>query len=266
MAGPDGALSDMEPARPHGRPIHPKPAHSYGHTAHRHTSHHSQSAPYRRGTQIDVADALITNLGAVILLITVLGYISNWLNWRFLNYSVTHLLYYVGAFVHESSHAILCILTGARIEEFRVFSRQPHVVSTESRLPFIGEVLINIAPIIGGLSFLFLINTYILKGYFVIPQFTAWSSIPHASWALLSQINLLEWQSWVMLLLFVNVGAMLGPSFRDLRNIWAALIVLCFIHSPLLAALGLLAVSLIAINIIIQGALILVIALISRAY
>ena len=40
------------------------------------------------------------SLGLVIVLIVVLGYASNWLNWQFLNYRLTHALYYIGAFVH----------------------------------------------------------------------------------------------------------------------------------------------------------------------
>jgi hypothetical protein len=201
------------------------------------------------------------NLGLVIILITAFGYVSNFLNWRYLNHNVVRLLYYIGAIVHETSHAILCILTGAKIEQFVVFSSQPHVTHQKSRIPFLGELLISSAPIAGGLLFLFLINRYLLGNYFTAPVLRIsgwqdWRGMLSGLFGFLSQINLLRWQSWVMILLFFNVGAMLGPSLRDLKNVWPMLILLFFVPifwatSPLVA-MGITALGLILVNIIIQ--------------
>ena len=208
------------------------------------------------------------NLGVVIVLISFFGYVSNFLNWRYLDYGITRFLYYIGAMVHETSHAILCIVTGARIEEFVIFSDQPHVVHQKSRLLFVGELLISAAPIAGGLLFLFLINRYLLGNYFAFtvsaPYFSSWhdwQGMLLQPIKLLAQINLLQWQSWVMILLFFNVGAMIGPSMRDLKNVWPMLIVLFFV--PLfwatipLVAMGLAALDLILVNIFLQAILIL---------
>ena len=115
---------------------------------------------------------LTTNLGVVIILITIFGYFSNWLNWQFLNYRITHLSYYIGTLIHETSHAVFCILTGAKIHEFKPFSSKPHVTYSKSRIPFVGTLLINIAPVIGGLSFLFLMNEYVLIDRFALPQYS----------------------------------------------------------------------------------------------
>jgi len=195
------------------------------------------------------------SLGVVIVLVTALGYMSNWLNWRYLNYGMVRFLYYIGALVHETSHAIVCIFTGAKIEEFTVFSDQPRVVHRQSRLPILGEPLISFAPIAGGLLFLFLVNHYLLGNYFTVPPLSSWhdwQAILLEPWVLLAQINFLQWQSWIMILLFFNVGAMLGPSFRDLKNVWLVLIILFFITSPWLVEAGFTALSLIVINIILQ--------------
>ena len=204
------------------------------------------------------------NLGILIILIALLGYISNWLNWRYLNYSVVRLLFYVGAFLHELSHVIFCRLTGATITGGNIFSRKPHVIHSKPKLPFIGQLLISLAPIIGGLLFLFLINKYYLVNYFEIPQFSDWQSALIAPLSLLSQINLLDWQSWLMILLFLNVGAMIGPSLQDLKNIWPIMIILLFIKCSPLLSLSLLVIILILTNIIIQIILILVIRYLSR--
>jgi hypothetical protein len=209
------------------------------------------------------------SLGIVIVLIAALGYLSNTLNWRYLNFSVIRLLYYIGALVHETSHAVLCILTGAKIEEFTVFSDQPQVVHRPSKIPFLGELLISAAPIAGGLLFLFLVNHYVLGNYFTLPQVANWhdwKSVLAVPLGFLAQINILQWQSWVMIFLLFNAGAMLGPSTQDLKNVWPMLIVLFFINSPLLARLGLAALGLILANIVLQFLAITLILLLRRIW
>ena len=197
------------------------------------------------------------SLGIVIILISVLGYISNSLNWRYLNYRIISFLYYIGALVHETSHAVVCIATGAKIEEFKIFSPQPHVIHRKSKLPLVGEILISSAPIAGGLLFLFFVNRYLLGNYFIVPPLSGWQDIFIESLKLLLQINLFRWQGWVMILLFFNVGAMLGPSTQDLKNIWPLLIILLLIKSSFFTNLGLMALSLILTNIAIQLVIIL---------
>ena len=205
------------------------------------------------------------SFGLIIILVVIFGYISNWLNWRYLNYKVNHLLYYVGAFVHESSHAIMCLITGAKIYEFKVFSSQPHVTHGDSEIPFLGKTLISSAPIFGGVFFLFIINHYVLKDYFVITTFTTnWENILIEPLRLISQMNLFGWQSWVMIFMLFNSGAMIGPSTQDIKNIWPMVILLFFVSSPLFIEISLIALSLIVVNIFIQITLILFIKLFSR--
>ncbi|MEK7575240.1 MAG: hypothetical protein AAB511_03350 [Patescibacteria group bacterium] len=195
------------------------------------------------------------NLGIVIILIVISGYFSNWINWRFLNYRITHLLYYIGAFVHETSHAVSCLFTGAKIEEFSVFSAQPHVTHRKSKLPIIGELLISSAPIFGGLLFLFLVNRFALENYFLVgplSDMSTWQDVFGGVFQFLLNINLLHWQSWVMILLCINVGAMLGPSLQDLKNMWPVLILLCFAPEAHFVGIGLLALSFILVNIVLQ--------------
>jgi len=197
------------------------------------------------------------NLGVLIVLITILGCIANWINWQFLNYGLLRLLYFIGAFVHETSHAILCVLTGAGISEFKIFSRQPRIVYNEPRLKLIGKPLISLAPIIGGLLFFFLINEYLLAGYFQVSVIASLKDALMFPFALLRQINLIHWQSWLMILLFLNAGAMIGPSVKDLKNIWPILIIFFFINSTIFDNLIFLVLGLILTNIFIQIILIL---------
>ena len=106
-------------------------------------------------------------VGIIIILISALGYFSNWLNWRFLNYKINHLLYYFGAFIHESSHALVALLMGAKIHKYKVVSIQPQVTYSNPKIPILGNLLISIAPILGGLSFLFLVNKFFLANQFI---------------------------------------------------------------------------------------------------
>ena len=177
------------------------------------------------------------NTGLIILAVVGLGYLSNWLNWKFLNYKLTHYLYYIGAFVHESSHALACIITGAKIQEYKVFTSQPHVTHSKSRIPILGSFLISIAPLFGGIFFIYLINHFLLGNNSAI---------------FLTMPNLLRWQTWVLILLLINVGAMIGPSFQDIKNMWPALIVLFFINIPVINTAGMFALSLIGASILIQ--------------
>ncbi len=204
------------------------------------------------------------SLGIALLLVVLLGYFSNWINWRFLNFRIMHGLYYIGAFVHESSHALMCLFTRAKIREYVIFSEQPHVTYERSRFSFIGDMLISSAPVFGGLFFLFLLNVVLFDKAITIP-------IPEATVAglllsplrIFASMHVFEWQSLVMLMLFLNVGAMLGPSIQDMKNMWLMLIVLFFVHIPSLLGFGLIALSLVLANIYLQLILILLARLLS---
>lgn len=200
-------------------------------------------------------------IGIIIITISVLGYISNWLNWRFLNYKINHLLYYFGIFIHESSHALLCILTGAKISEYKVLVEQPHVSYSNSRIPIIGNLLIAIAPIFGGLLVLYFVREYFFINQYVMPQFYDWKLLISDSINFLKQINFTNWKNLLTIFLFLNAGAMIGPSWQDLKNVWYWIILLMFIPWPFFTHLGLLAIALILIGIIFQIFLILVISI-----
>jgi hypothetical protein len=48
------------------------------------------------------------------------------------------------------------------------------------------------------------------------------------------------------------MGAMLGPSWQDLKNVWVLIVILVFIPSAFIAHLGLIAIAFILMGIIIQ--------------
>jgi len=205
-------------------------------------------------------------IGIIIIIISALGYVSNWLNWRFLNYKINYWLYYLGAFVHESSHALVAFLVGAKVHKYKVLVAQPQVTYSDPKLKIFGNLLISVAPILGGLAFMFFINKYFLANQFIMPAFSNWKFFIHDFLKFIKQINLTKWQDLVSIFLFLNMGAMIGPSWQDLKNVWILIIILVFIPWPFFAHLGLLATAFILTGVIFQFVLVIVISVIKLLF
>ena len=107
-------------------------------------------------------------------------------------------------------------------------------------------------------------NRYLLLNYLTINEISSWSEIFNIVLNILSQINIITWQGWIVLLLSFNVGAMLGPSFQDLKNIWWVFIILFFIKWSFLINIAIVIIALIITNIIIQLSLILLLKIFKK--
>lgn len=205
----------------------------------------------------------IDNIGFIIICISVLGYISNYINWYFLNYKINEYLYYLGVFIHETSHAIVALLTGAKVTEYKFVTSRPRVSYYNSKIPVLGNLFIAIAPIIGGIIFIFLIDKFLLNIYHM-PNFQDWHLFSQDFVSLLKQIDFTKYQSYLIAFVFLNVGAMLGPSVQDLKNVWFLIFVLIFFQNPFITHLGLMSLAFILIGILIQIILIILIYIIKK--
>ena len=192
------------------------------------------------------------NLGVLILVISALGFLSNWLNGRYFYSPLIRGLYYFGALIHELSHALMCIVTGAHIQQISVFSHQPKVVHNRSKIPILGQALISLAPIGGGLLALWLINNLWLNNYLQIFNLEKINDIFLWLKIFFQQLKITHWESWLLLALSLNAGAMLGPSRADLKNMWIFIPFLFFVTWQPLLTVALTAVGLILINLIVQ--------------
>jgi hypothetical protein len=205
-------------------------------------------------------------VGLIIIGISILGYISNWLNWRFLNYKINHLFYYIGAFVHESSHALACIITGAKIHQYKIFVDQPRVSYSNPKFPLVGNLFISIAPIFGGLLVLFLVNKYFFTNQYIMPDFSNWRFLFSDTMKFIKQINITDWKNIITIFLFLNIGSTIAPSWQDLKNVWFLIIILVFIPWAFFSSLGLMGISFILINIVFQIFLIIIIYITKSVY
>jgi len=150
------------------------------------------------------------------------------------------------------------------LKKWKYFQHNPKLY-TENPIPIIGQMLISLAPIAGGFLFIFLINKFVLNNLITIESSSNWKEIFKISFNFISQINLLSWQGIVFVLLLLNSGAMMGPSFQDIKNIWPALLVLLFVKWSLINSLGIIIICLIIANILIQIPIIIILKILRKA-
>jgi hypothetical protein len=142
-------------------------------------------------------------------------------------------LYYAirapGVIVHECSHILGCIITGAKIKKVVFFSQGGGSVTyTSSKIPYIGDVVISSAPLVcipvvlAGLTWVF--SQYL--GCVFPPMPIAVNSI-NALLELVVTITILFTQNlvirfnpWFIVYLYLTVTLVLSlaPSAQDMKN------------------------------------------------
>jgi hypothetical protein len=142
-------------------------------------------------------------------------------------------LYYVirapGVIVHECSHILGCIITGAKIKKVVFFSeRGGSVTYTSSKIPYIGDVVISTAPLVcipivlAGLTWVF--SQYL--GCVFPPMPIAVNSMDTllglviTITILFTQNLVVRFNSWFIVYLYLTVTLVLSlaPSAQDMKN------------------------------------------------
>ena len=160
-----------------------------------------------------------------------------------------------GVVLHECSHVLGCLVTGARIRKVVLFSKDGGFV-TYSRplLPYIGDVIISTAPLfLLPLALSFLTGVFRAYADCIFPAFPAAIDSPEVVLDLVKAIAgtfsdnlLIRFNGWFLLYLYLTVSIVLSvaPSTQDMKNA-AAGSVLLVLAGILIAASGIpLAVSL----------------------
>lgn len=142
-----------------------------------------------------------------------------------------------GVILHECSHIIGCLLTGARIRHVVLFSKDGGSVTYSSpRLPCIGDVIISTAPLF-LLPLALSLITWGFGSYLgcVFPAFPALLESPNALTSLgiavlgtFSDNLLVQFNGWFLLYLYLTVSIVLSvaPSTQDMKNAAAGSILL----------------------------------------
>ncbi|MCX6809514.1 MAG: M50 family metallopeptidase [Candidatus Berkelbacteria bacterium] len=111
---------------------------------------------------------------------------------------IYYFLLFPGVIIHELSHVVGCILTGARIKDIQLFSKTGgFVVHEKPFLPYIGNFIISLLPLLAGAA----ISYFILKS-----QFFGFD---------LREIN---GQKIVYFYLLITILLTMFPSYQDIKN------------------------------------------------
>ncbi len=138
-----------------------------------------------------------------------------------------------GTIVHESSHAVIALLMGARITDFSVMpsgNTLGHVEHTAPKIPLIGNAAISIAPLIGCPAILLLISPYFgvhfdsPPGSFDILMETRF--LLEGTFSFITGLDYLNWKTYVFLYLALTLGAGAAPSKTDIISMLPGLIII----------------------------------------
>ena len=142
-----------------------------------------------------------------------------------------------GVVLHECAHIIGCLVTGARIRNIVLFSKDGgSVTHTCPLLPYIGDVIISTAPLF-LLPLALSCITWVFGTYLgcVFPAFPAMIASPDILMDLMKAIffsfsdNLItRFNGWFLMYLYLTVSLVLSvaPSPQDMKNAAAGIILL----------------------------------------
>jgi hypothetical protein len=142
-----------------------------------------------------------------------------------------------GVVLHECAHIIGCLLTGARIRNVVLFSKDGgSVTHSQPALPYIGNVIISTAPLF-LLPLVLSVITWIFGTFLgcIFPAFPATVESPEvlvdlgrAVFSTFSDNLILRFNGWFLLYLYLTVSLVLSvaPSTRDMKNAAAGIILM----------------------------------------
>ncbi len=139
-----------------------------------------------------------------------------------------------GVAIHELSHALGCLLTGARVVEVKLISKHGgYVKHTQPKVPVIGPVIISLFPLFGGVLFIWVIALAMNYSGISLLDLRDPLSSAHRLVGFFAS-NYMLWHFWIFLYLLVSVSASLGPSNRDIKNCLLGLIILALIAAAMI--------------------------------
>ncbi len=183
-------------------------------------------------------------IGFYLIILVLLGYMTVYIREKYLNVTWMKPLTYLGILIHESAHAIGCYATGGKVTRMNVSSREGSVEHYEPKIWLLGPIIVSIAPLILGIAIVGLLNYVLLANSISLDSNNIWGNLL----VIFNSLNFLTWQTWVLILFFLNIGVIIGPSLQDLRNIVLPVIASFFITSPEFEIILAFAISLVIIN------------------
>lgn len=124
-----------------------------------------------------------------------------------------------GIIVHEMSHAVGCLLTGAEVVSINVFGKEGgEVKHGEPYLKFLGPSIISMAPIVGSLLMFYFWSILVRTPFQGAGNSVGFISAADAFISHLGQINWFSWEIWLYLYGCMNLIIAISPSKQDFTN------------------------------------------------
>ena len=187
----------------------------------------------------------------VVILLILLYHASNYfqnLQIKVLGFSKAIWFFAPGIALHEASHFLACVLTGAPVGRVVLFTpRGERGRGGRYTLGFVehgnpslpgGDILIALAPFI-GISIVLVIGVKLLLPAFTLPPLYAATSggiaavpfdytfkILGSGWALLKSMNWLDIKTYLFLYLMLAAAPGIAPSKEDFRTFWKGVAIL----------------------------------------
>ncbi len=144
-----------------------------------------------------------------------------------------------GVIIHEFSHALGCLITGARIKSIKLFSSSgSYVAHTKAKIPIIGDMLISFAPVVGGILFVYLLTlifNYDLAQLDLFKESFQESLFQLIKGAVSFSVNYYnQWQFWLFSYLTLSTIISLIPSKQDFKNSAISSLIIFLILSSLI--------------------------------
>ena len=137
----------------------------------------------------------------------------------------------VGVIIHEMSHFIACILTGAKVTKVVVFDASGGSVEHEPpKIPVVGQVFISMAPLISGSIIIYFLALYLgLKPVDLRLIDLSVGGILSYAKSMVAPINFMDWKNWIIFYLVLNVIVTMTPSKQDFKNMAVLLIIITIV-------------------------------------
>jgi hypothetical protein len=127
-----------------------------------------------------------------------------------------------GVIIHELSHALVCLITGAKIAKISFFDKDGgRVEHGKSPIPVIGPILISLAPLAVGIVFI-----YFLGRFIHLENFSTLSDLFLNIKSIYKTIDFTSWHNILILYLLLSVAVTMTPSWQDFVNIIFPLMIL----------------------------------------
>jgi hypothetical protein len=179
-------------------------------------------------------------LGVCLLIMATFGLRALWV--RAVPPKVLAYLIAPGVAVHELSHALACVLTGAKVHSMVLFRSDGsgEVKHGPPKLKYIGDVAISLAPLVGCTVCLWLlglilkapVNFYTVQAEGVhVNQLAFVADLAMLVWddlvLFFKASALLDWRTWVFLYFAMCFTLGMAPSRQDLKNGAVGILVVC---------------------------------------